>query len=224
MFEGFSNFYTRPPGSGGGKEPMADAPPAAPIDMKALGEAIATSVKSAVDAAVKPLADNQQALASALAKLPAATPAAEKDKPADAGKPLTAEDVGKIVGEQLKGFQQQQSQSAERTRFQQDKLKDLPEVYRNQLGNDPAKWAAEEQAIRDRYKADFKAAGGKVEDVGGEQPGGQAPAASLDLSKNSPVQNIALGLRDAKPAGPQGTATVRTQVEGAAGAAAGAAK
>ena len=39
-------------------------------------------------------------------------------------------------------------------------------------------------------------------DIGGDIPGGQAPRAAIDVAKLSPVQQIALGLRDAKPVGP----------------------
>jgi hypothetical protein len=39
-------------------------------------------------------------------------------------------------------------------------------------------------------------------DIGGEIPGGAAPRAAIDVAKLSPVQQIAIGLRDAKPVGP----------------------
>ena len=51
-------------------------------------------------------------------------------------------------------------------------------------------------------------------DIGGDIPGGQPPRAAVDVAKLSPVQQIALGLRDARPVGP-----VRVAVTPAPGAA-----
>lgn len=39
-------------------------------------------------------------------------------------------------------------------------------------------------------------------DIGGAIPGGHAPRAAIDVARLSPLQQITLGLRDAKPVGP----------------------
>lgn len=39
-------------------------------------------------------------------------------------------------------------------------------------------------------------------DIGGDIPGGHAARAAIDVSRLSPVQQIALGLRDTRPVGP----------------------
>jgi hypothetical protein len=41
-----------------------------------------------------------------------------------------------------------------------------------------------------------------LNDIGGEIPGGHAPRAAIDAAKLTPLQQITLGLRDAKPVGP----------------------
>lgn len=179
-------------------------PPAASggIDTNALSQAIATALATALPAAI---AEANKPMVEALrAQQPAAGTqgqAAAQGGQAGAAKAqtLTEQDVARIVGDQLKSFQQTTQQTQARERYQADKLKDLPAAYRNQLGPDPAKWAAEEQQIRDQYKADFGAVGGQGKDVGGDQPGGQKPAATIDTSKLSPAQKIELGLRSSKP-------------------------
>lgn len=192
---------------------MAETQPT--IDSKAIADAVATAVATAVAAAVKPIADNQKVIADTLAALPpapAAKPAAVAAGAAGATdaapKGLTADDVAKIVGDQLKAYQTTAAADAARRSYQADKLKDLPEVYRNQLGTDPAKFAAEEQSIRDAFKADFKAAGGTVPNVGGSAAAGGAggagtvkPGEMVDLSKLTPTQLIAQGLAASKPQG-----------------------
>src|SRR5688572_14823048 len=45
-------------------------------------------------------------------------------------------------------------------------------------------------------------------DIGGEIQGGSPLSPGVDLSKLSPLQQITLGLRDAKPVGPAHRATV----------------
>jgi hypothetical protein len=41
-----------------------------------------------------------------------------------------------------------------------------------------------------------------LSDIGGEIPGGLPPRAAVDVARLSSLQQIALGLRDAKPVGP----------------------
>lgn len=200
------------------KDPQAGASPE--IDYEklgtAIGKAIGPLIGTTVGDAVKPLSE-------LLAKQQ--TPATD-DAAAKAAKPLTSEDVGRIVGEQLKTFQQSTQATEQRRQFLDDKLKDVPAAYRNQLGSDPAKWPAEEQQIREQYKADFKALGGKVEDVSGDPPAGaKKPDAVVDTSKLNPVQKIALGLKNLPgPTSPNAAAAAAAGTGGATQAATGAAK
>lgn len=174
-----------------------DKTAAAEIDYEKLAGALAKANKPLLDALDK------------LAATPAATPApaAAAEKKDEAAKPLTAADVAKIVADTMGTARASDQAAAARQATIETKLKDLPAAYRNQLGNDPAKWQAEEQAIRDAYKADFKAAGGadQTKDVGGNNGGAGAakPAQTLDLSKLTPTQLIAQGLRNSRAAGGQ---------------------
>jgi hypothetical protein len=45
-------------------------------------------------------------------------------------------------------------------------------------------------------------------DIGGDLPGGEPPRVGIDVSKLSPLQQIALGLRDAKSVGPAAPAVL----------------
>jgi hypothetical protein len=216
----------------GGKEAnMAEAgttPPAGgAIDYDKLGAAIAgalaTPIQTAVTAAV---AEANKPVAEALTKLQPQQPAATQQGQGQGGagggdkaKPLTEQDVARIVGDQLKSFQQTTQQGQARERYQAEKLKDLPVAYRNQLGSDPAKWAQEEQQIREQFKTDFKGLGGTTPNVGGDNPGGTKPAATAaDVSKMSAVDKIELGLRGSKPQ------TTTTPAAGGGGTTAGAAQ
>lgn len=165
------------------------------IDMKALGELIAQQVA----AAIKPVADQVAELGKAKAPEKPEKPA----EPAQQAKSLTAEDVQRIVGESLKSFAASTQQAEGRKGFIAEKLKDLPAVYQNQLGNDPAKWAEQEQQIRTQYQADFKAAGGKVAEVDGAAgtSGAAKPNQTVDTSKLSAVQLMEMGLKESKPVG-----------------------
>lgn len=229
MFDKLSNLFRRP-ATAGGKDPMAGETTATPgIDTKALGEAIAASLTAslgpalatAIGEANKPLVEQLGKLQPPAAAAGNAAGGNAAGAGATGGKPtpVTAEDVAKIVAEQLKGFQQTSQQTAQREAYLGSKLKDLPAAYRNQLGPDPAKWAAEEQAIRDQFKADLAAAGVKPADVGGDQPGGQKPGQAVDLSKLSPVQKVMAGLAASTPQGARGNATPATDAAAAAAAA-----
>ena len=169
----------------------------AAIDMDALAKLIQTNTQAAVAEAVKPLNER-------LAKFETAQSAPAKDaaaKEAAAVKPITEADIDARVEAKFKAAQEASTAKATRDAYLGEKLKDLPEAYRSQLGSDPAKFAEQEQKIRDTFKADFKAAGGTVKDVAGvtaAAAGGVAPAAGLNLDQNSPQANIAAGLRAAE--------------------------
>lgn len=160
-----------------------------------------TTQIASLTTAVAGLAAGQQKLVDALSQQQAAT---QQQQPA--GKPgaLTADDVGRIVGEKLQAFQTSQQQSQQRQQFVGDKLKDVPAVYHTLLGNDPAQWPQQEQKIRDQFKADLAAAGVKAPSVSGDAgTGGSAtPAgtAAVDVNKLSATQKIEMGLKQSPPA------------------------
>jgi hypothetical protein len=159
------------------------------LDLKALEASFGVAVASAL----KPFSEKLDAFEARFAQAAApAAPAASDTK----GKALTLEDVGKLLDERLTASQQTAAAKQARDAFAGDKLKDLPAVYRNQLGNDPSKWAAEEQSIRQQYQADFKVSGAAAPaNVGGTPPAaGSAPASAVNLDKLSPTALISLGL------------------------------
>ena len=201
---------------------MPDATPA--IDMDAINKSIAKTVATAIEASNKALIEQIGKLVPPAPAAPA-TPA-NPATPATPAPALTANDVAKIVGEQLKGFTSQQQQTAARDAYLAQKLADLPAAYKAQLGSDPSKWAAEEQAIRDSFKDDLGKLGLKVPDVTGSPtaaPGAQAPSARVAApeDKRSPIAKITAGLaEDRNFVGPTGQTSRGTTVDSAATAAA----
>lgn len=168
---------------------------------------------------VKTVADTLQALPPAAAA-GGAGDGKKKTGEADAPKYLTAEDMVKVLDQRDAA----RASSAARESFIAEKMKDLPAAYRTQLGADSTKWAAEEQSIRTAFQADFKAAGGKVEDLSGQNKGGAAPAVKPDLSKMTPSQMVRLGLKNMRTQNPVAPVEqVKTAVVAADGAAGGAA-
>lgn len=165
-------------------------PPAAPaIDLQALAGAIGAAVKNAVTEANKELHDVLGRLGGTVSK----DAAQVKDDVK-----LTAADVKKLIGDGLAEFHKTTSTAAARDVFIQQKMADLPAVYRTQMPQtaDPAELAKAEQAIRTQYQADFKAAGGTAPNVTGAAPGSATPAAAaVDVSKLSPDAKIAMGLQ-----------------------------
>jgi hypothetical protein len=159
----------------GGKDHMAEASSASPpAQSGGLGdEALKAIIAKAVAEAVGPLA-------ATLAEVQKAQQAAQDA----AGKAIKAEDVSKRA-------------------FVAEKLKDLPAAYQAKLGDEPKDWAAQEQAIREEFRKDFAAAGGKAPavDGGAGTAGAAKPGATIDLSKLSGQQLIEVGLKDSKPVG-----------------------
>jgi hypothetical protein len=197
------NPFKRRPVAGEGNtmaEANATTPPAGGIDYEKLGAAVAAGLAPALQSANKPLLD-------ALARLQPAAPAeqgaaAKGGKGEAADKPLSMDDVRKAITDALSSTQQQQAKTQARASYAAEKLKDLPKVYQDQLPDtdDANALAQAEQRIRAAYQADFKLAGGKTADVGGQAAGGKPPTNAVDLSKVSPVQAIEMGLKAAKPA------------------------
>lgn len=183
------------------------------ITLDQVNAAIATALKPITDA-LKPLADQQKILADTIAhdvkvkadEAAAKAEAAKKDGPGKAAdaKPLTLEDVARhtqeAITKALAAQKEQAQSSAARESYMAEKLKGLPPVYQKLLGNDPAKWAAEEQTIRDQFKADAAAAGLTVKDVAGGNPGGAASGGAAAPSNEAITRLKATGLSDGEAA------------------------
>jgi hypothetical protein len=193
----------------GGKAIMAKEVEATPpaLDQAAITKLVSDTVAAslaktlpdAIASATKPLTD-------ALAALP--KPAEAKADASKKDEPLTLDAIGKLIDSRLSATQQQQSTKAQRDKYIAEKLKDLPAAYARQLGDDPAKWAAEEQAIRGDFKTDYESKGFKLPPVGDpKSDGGTTPDKKpLDLSKMTPMQLAVQGLSESKPV--TGAATV----------------
>jgi hypothetical protein len=200
MFKGALNLFRRSPHTGGRKANVAETtttatPPAnsGGIDQAALAKAIADGIAEQL----KPITEQLGKLTAPAAPATQAAPAAAATT---ADKPLTLADFQKLLDDRDKQNQSRQQLESSKGKFVADKLKDLPPVYQGLLGNDPSKWAAEEQDIRTRFKADFKAAGGTVEQVGADGSAGAAPGGAIDLSKMTALEKMALGLKQSSPA------------------------
>jgi len=181
------------------------------FDYEALGKTIATSVSAA-------MAESQKVLAETIAKLAASVPpapvqAAAAPAPAAKEKSVTADDVTRIVTESLKGFAANQQQATARNDFLGSRLKDLPSIYRGQLGSDPSKWDAEEQSIRKNYRDDLAAQGLKAPEVSGGQPSGATATRVVDYSKLSPRDLVVEGLKQSTPKGPGSARGARVHPE-----------
>lgn len=173
---------------------MGDQNPAgtpAQIDLAA----ITKSVTEGVLAAIKPqlekvgqideLVKNQKTIADTLAQLPPAKPAEKKEAVAgDAPKALDEAAVAKIVADALAADRKNQQTTAEqkaaRDAFVADPangLAKLPDAYKAQLGNDPAKWPAEAAALKGGWEKFVKDNNIPIPDVGGaNREGGTTPA------------------------------------------------
>jgi hypothetical protein len=192
-FEALLKFLKRSPEGDGKAIPMAESNQAGgaitAIDPKALADAIAQGVA----AQLKPLTEQIAKLTEAKPETPV------KEAPAKDA-PLTLESITKMLDERDKARSSQTQLSDQRNQFLSQKMKDLPDPYKNQLGSDPTKWAVEEQAIRESFKTDFASRGGVVPNVNGDPPANAAkPGAVVDTSKMSSFDKIGQGLKTAKP-------------------------
>jgi hypothetical protein len=178
----------------GGKEIMAEAASASPpAQSGGIGdEAIRAIVAKAVADAIGPIA-------ATIGEIQKAQQAAQEA----AGKAISAADVSKVVGEQIAAQNAARESSDARKAFVGEKLKDVPAVYAAKLGDDPAKWPADEQAIRTQYQADLAKAGVKAPNVDGAAgtAGAAKAGAAVDTSKISGQSLIEVGLKDSKPVG-----------------------
>lgn len=195
LFRGRSN--------SGGKDPqMGDENTATPpadqggqVNQDVIAQVVAAAVAKALPAAI---AEANKPIVEALAKLQGAAPQQSQPQAAAAQtQPVTLDAIQQLLEKKLSDHQQSAQLKARREAYQTEKLKDLPPVYRNLLGNDPDKWAAEEQEIRKQFRADLSSAGIQVPNVAGtaDTPGDAKLPNTADLSKLSPVQLIEAGLK-----------------------------
>jgi hypothetical protein len=145
---------------------------------------IAASGTAAIEAGLagKPSPAAQQQPRQPSQEQPGATTTAGGDNAAaaaDQSTPATLADINRMLDEREQKQQMGAQQKQVRREFMDTRLKNFPEVYRQLLGTDPAKWESEAKTIQARFQEDFKGLGLKVPDVGGETPGGQSPAAAV---------------------------------------------
>jgi hypothetical protein len=195
MFERLKKLIQRPADAGGKESAMAEQNPNATPPASSGGitqEQLNKAVETAVAAAIKPFAEaqveigkNHKILADTIAALPAVS-GKKDEKKADEPKPLTAEDVSKIVSDSLKAAreadQQTASKSAARQRVVDAKLKDVPPEFLSALpdtDNEAELNAAADKIVtrvNDVLKVKQADVGGAGKD-GGKKPGegGAAP-------------------------------------------------
>jgi hypothetical protein len=190
------NLFQRPLLRSGRKALMPD--PSSPIP--AVPPADADRL-SAVLGAVSRLAEQQQSLLELFRS--AAPPAGARP----AG--LTAE-LRDLVTGLFRQHQAATTRSGARDAYLREHAADLPEAYRRLMPetDDPSALSAAEQSIRRQFRDDFKvvvrspdgSSGQNREaprSIAGQAAGGSSPAAAVDYSRLSPLQQIAVGLRGA---------------------------
>lgn len=83
-----------------------------------------------------------------------------------------------------------------REQYVREKMPNLPTIYHEKLGSDPAKWPDEEKAIRARYGEDLKKIGYTPSNSGSDG-GGKAIVNAAGTVKTTAYQNILAGIRRA---------------------------
>lgn len=90
----------------------------------------------------------------------------------------TREDVQQLVRDGVsnafKETLQSEKETAARSEFVGNRLKNFPKAYQNKLGKDPANWEAEAAAIAAEFNADMAKLGIKLPNVGGVGGGGES--------------------------------------------------
>jgi hypothetical protein len=204
------NLFKRPPRRGGGKDdPMPQGTP--PTGSPAGAAPPATSdPTAALTDAVRQLAQSQATLLDALRQAPAQPAGPTGAAPAA----RSGDDIRRIVSDVLRERESSQQRTAARDRYVRERMADLPDAYRRLMpdAEDPADLAAAEADVRRRFRDDFRAASpatgpAGAADVSGDAPGGRRPAAAVDYSRLSPLQQITVGLRDLRPAQDAGRGT-----------------
>ena len=154
--------------------------------------------------AVRRLAESQQTLLEALAPK-RRDPGAPAPQPQP---PTGADDVRRVVLDVLREHDQQRQRTDGRDRYVRQKMSDLPDAYRRLMPqtDDATALATAERDVRRQFRDDLRslsAGGAPGGDLAGDPTtnAGQRPGAAVDYSTLSPLQQIALGLRDTRPAG-----------------------
>jgi hypothetical protein len=210
--------------TGGGKEiAMNDAlpnPDPAPADAPPAPDVGRQLVE--LSDAVRRLAESQQTLLDALAPARRDTSARTPQS-----QPSGADDVRRIVLDVLREHDQQRHRADGRDRYVRQRMSDLPDAYRRLMPqtDDPTALATAERDVRRQFREDLRAIGagdpaGNDLAADSTTTAGQRPGAAVDYSTLSPLQQIAVGLRDVKPAG-AGRATGSGRAQPATGGAAG---
>jgi hypothetical protein len=192
----------------GGKDPMPEAtPPAAggTPDVAALTASVTklTELVSGLASAQADITKTLGAITESIKKPEAGADTGKKDK-GEQTPAVTLEQIGQLIDQKLGATQKASESKAARDAYLAEKLKDVPAAYRAQLGSDPTKWASEEQAIREQFKADLKAQGVEPKTLGNASAdGGVTPEKrTIDRSKMSPLEllNSDAGLKPASAA------------------------
>jgi len=170
------------PGSNSAPASTPANQPAQQIDVDAITQAAVKAATEAATAAVteavKPITEQVQTLQQA-----------QKNAP-------TAESINKAVTDAITAQSATQTKQAERQKFLAEKLKDVPEAYHGLIGDDPAKFAEQEQQVRTQLKTDLEKLGVKAENVG-STPAGEANKVTqaVDTSKLSGIELLEMGVQ-----------------------------
>ncbi|QOV87412.1 hypothetical protein [Humisphaera borealis] len=167
--------------------------------------------------AVGQLSRQQQTLLDGLKASPTPSPAPNPLATASSSPAVSPADLRAFVADLFRQHSATAARSIARDEYLRQHLSDLPEAYRRLMPKtaDDATLADAEQKVRRQFRDDLRSAGqggrspatqpaapsapdvgfDPPEDFFGTDPGGQSPAAAIDYSKLSPMQQIALGLR-----------------------------
>jgi len=185
------------PAGNAGEQPVAQPT----IDVAAITKASVDAATAAIAEAIKPLGEQIKGLQDGLSKA------------------ATADMVKQTISEQIAAANASQAKGVDRAKFISEKMGDVPAAYLTGLGDDPAKFAEQEQAIRTTLKVDLAKLGVKSADVGGDA-GGKKVSDAIDTSKMSAIELIDLGVKQTSG----GQAAAAPASPAAAGEAAAAAK
>jgi hypothetical protein len=184
------------PDTGRKESAMSDtnntATPPAGISKAELNVAIADAMKGFGEAIGKQVAELQKSNADALA----ATQKQFADVIAKIPQGVKAEDVAKVVTDQLAARDTAASAGKAKADFVAANLKGIPAIYADKLGGDATKWADEAKTIREGFQKDLAAAGIKAPAVTTSTAGGGTTAAAISPNKDlKGSQLIALGVK-----------------------------
>jgi len=178
-------------------------PPATTLDMKALGEVIASQVATAI----KPIGDALAGVLTEIKSLGTSRGDDKKDagKTGEAEKPLTAADVAKLIADSRAKDVADAAQVAKTRAAREAAIKThltgVPDVYHSRLPDTDNAAALEAAAKKagEEYRSHLAAAGVKAPTIGAQPAAGATAAgAAVDTSKLNPVAKIATGYAQTK--------------------------